>query len=243
MTEFALGGLDELFAESAGWTGGELVGFDTETTGTDPFKDRIVTAAIVGPGDMRRTWLVNPGVPIPPGAAAVHGVTDERAQAEGRAPADVLPEIAGALSAAVAAGTPVVVYRAGFDLTMLACELRRNSLPEPDWDAMIVLDPYVLDKQADRYRKGKRTLSDVTAHYGVSLEGAHSADADATATVELCRVIGSRHAAIGGMALRKLHDAQADWHAEDAAGLERFFRSKGREENVDQRWPLRLDPS
>ncbi|MEV0647621.1 exonuclease domain-containing protein [Phytomonospora sp. NPDC050363] len=241
MTEFALGGLDELFAESAGWTGGELIGFDLETTGTDPFADRIVTAAVVGPGAMRRTWLVNPGVPIPPEASAVHGVTDERARTEGRPAPEVLPEIAGALVAAVESGIPVVVYRAGFDLTMLACELRRHGLPEPDWSAITVLDPYVLDKQADRYRKGKRTLSDVTAHYGVKLEGAHSADADATATVELCREIGRRHAVIGGMAVRKLHDAQADWHAADAAGLERYFRSKGREESVDQRWPLRLD--
>src|ERR1043165_3222838 len=99
MTEFALGGLDELFAESAGWATGDLVGFDLETTGTDPFEDRIVTAAIVGPGRMRRTWLVNPGVPIPPGASAVHGVTDERAQAEGRPSVEVLPEIVAALSA------------------------------------------------------------------------------------------------------------------------------------------------
>lgn len=238
MTDFTLGGLDELMAESDGWSTGDLLGFDLETTGTDPFEDRVVTAALVGP--TTRTWLIDPGVEIPEAAAAVHGVTTERARAEGAPAITALAEIAAALSQAIGEGTPIVVYRAGFDLTMLACELRRHGLAEPDWSAMVVLDPYVLDKEMDRYRKGKRTLTDVTAHYGVSLNGAHTADADAGAAVELCRAIGRRHPRVGGMEVTALHAAQRRWHASDAEGLERFFRSKGREEKVDRRWPMRL---
>lgn len=238
MTDFPLGGLDELMAESGGWSTGSLVGFDLETTGTDPFEDRIVTAALVGATS--RTWLLDPGVEIPAGAAAVHGVTTERARAEGTPAAEALAEISAELSSTVASGIPVVVYRAGFDLTMLACELRRHGLPEPDWDAMVVLDPYVLDKETDRYRKGKRTLTDVTAVYDIPLQRAHSADGDAGAAVELCRAIGRKHPRVGGMEATALHAAQVRWHAADAEGLERFFRSKGREERVDRRWPLRL---
>ena len=236
----ALGGIDELFAESSGWLSSDLLGFDLETTGVDPFTDRIVTAAVVC-GDERRTWLVDPGVDIPVEASAVHGVTTERARREGTPAPQAIREIGEAIAAAIDSKTPIVVYRAGYDLTMLACELRRHGLPEPDWASMTVLDPYVLDKQADKFRKGKRTLSDVTAVYGVELAGAHSADADAEAAVALCRAIGRRHGTISAMPVRRLHDLQSDWHAADAESLERFFRSKGRDEAVDRRWPLRLD--
>ncbi|MFM9597389.1 hypothetical protein ACKI1O_49625, partial [Streptomyces scabiei] len=62
--------------------------FDLETTGVDVVHDRIVTAH-VGVLDAdghvidARDWLADPGVPIPAGAAAIHGVTAERARAEG----------------------------------------------------------------------------------------------------------------------------------------------------------------
>ena len=48
-----------------------------------------------------------------------------------------------------------------------------------------VLDPRVLDKHIDPYRRGGRKLTDLCAHYKVALDGAHSADADAIAA---CRV-------------------------------------------------------
>lgn len=51
------------------WWQQPLVGFDLETTGTDPAVDRIVTAALVDTVGARRLsatgWLLDPGVPIP----------------------------------------------------------------------------------------------------------------------------------------------------------------------------------
>lgn len=56
--------------------------WDTETTGVDPVNDRIVTAAFIvrtpGMDDRPFTWIINPGVPIPPDTTEVHGVTDAK---------------------------------------------------------------------------------------------------------------------------------------------------------------------
>src|SRR4051812_5519587 len=74
-----------------------LAVIDLETTGTDTKVDRIVEVSVLklSPGGAhdRRTWLVNPGVPIPPEATAIHGISDDvgemptfRAIAPGLAP-------------------------------------------------------------------------------------------------------------------------------------------------------------
>ena len=58
-----------------------LVVFDLETTGVDTASDCIVEIGLVRllPDGSRehRSWLINPGRPIPPGASAVHGLTDD----------------------------------------------------------------------------------------------------------------------------------------------------------------------
>lgn len=226
------------------WFEGPLLGFDTETTGVAVDRDRIVQAALVsdtgqGPGgETARVWLINPGVPIPPGATRVHGITDEQAQAEGLAPAEALAEVAAALRAAVEGGVPVVAFRAGFDCTLLSYELERHGIEQPDWARMAIVDPSVLDKRVDRFRKGKRTLGVTAAQYGVPHSEAHSAAGDASATVALARAIGAMYPEVGGITPLELHASQVQWHAEDAASLEAYFRRKGRDEVVDRRWPL-----
>ena len=59
-----------------------------------------------------------------------------------------------------------------------------------------LVDPLVLDRHVDRYRKGKRTLSTVAAHYGVTLEGAHRAAGDAAATVGVARAIAKQYSKV-----------------------------------------------
>ncbi|GAA2300846.1 3'-5' exonuclease [Glycomyces scopariae] len=219
------------------WFEGPLLGFDTETTGVGVDKDRIVQAALVtGTGDL--VWLIDPGVPIPPGATRVHGITDERVKAEGRPAAEALAEVAAALRAAVDVGTPVVAFRAGFDCTLLSYELERHGIEQPAWERMSVIDPSVLDKRVDKYRRGKRTLGATSLHYGVVHDGAHSAAGDAAATVALARAIGALHPEVGDLTPQELHVSQIRWHAEDAASLEAYFKRKGRDEAVDRRWPL-----
>ena len=226
---------------------GRLAAFDLETTGPDPLEARIVTAAVTVSGgdqlDQPHGWLVNPGIEIPAGAIAVHGVTNEKAQAEGRLAAEAILEIVTVLAEQAAAEVPIVAFNARFDLTVLDRELRRNDLGDLEErlggsDLIRVLDPYVIDKQIDRYRRGKRTLGAVCEHYGIILEDAHTADADAVAAAAIMRHLGEVNAELGAMTLIDLHELQIDWAAEQAASLQAYFEGQGRSERVEGAWPL-----
>lgn len=178
------------------WAAGPYLSFDTETTGVDVEKDRIVTAAVVdirpGQEPRTRTWLVNPGIDIPAGATAVHGITTEMARADGIHPSVALDEISLEIETALASGVPLVIMNASYDLTLLDRELLRYKLGGlgerlGGYDAIRpVLDPMVLDREVDKYRKGQRTLSALCQHYKVSIGNAHDASADAIAS---CRVL------------------------------------------------------
>lgn len=235
----------------ASWYEGPLAAFDTETTGVDVETDRIVSAAVViqeAPGSRPRVsrWLVNPGVPVPAAATEVHGLTDEQVQRNGRWPAPVMYEIAEVLAEQARVGRPLVVMNAPFDLTLLDRELRRHRASSLsrwfDRNPLLVLDPRVLDKHLDRYRKGRRTLTDLCALYGVPLEAAHDAAADAVAALEVTRAVGRRFATrLERLSPGELHTLQAVWHAAQARGLETWFARNGSREAVDPAWPLRPD--
>ncbi|MHA6764529.1 3'-5' exonuclease [Streptacidiphilus sp. PAMC 29251] len=231
------------------WYEGPLASFDTETTGVDVEHDRIVTAALVvqdaaGGPVRRREWVADPGLPIPAGATEIHGLTDDWARRNGRPPRVVVEEIARALAETARAGLPLVIMNAPYDLTLLDRELRRHrgsSLAQYAASApLLVVDPRVLDRHLDRYRKGRRTLTDLCAHYGVELGAAHDAAADATAAMGLVRAIGARfETRLGAIGPAELHLRQAVWHAAQARGLQQWFTRSGSPERVDTSWPLR----
>ncbi|MEU9331636.1 3'-5' exonuclease [Streptomyces sp. NPDC048290] len=226
-----------------------LIGFDLETTGTDPREARIVTGAVVevraGQVLGHREWLADPGVPIPPDAVAVHGISTEHAMSHGRPADQVADALAAALTGQWSAGVPVVAYNAAFDLTLLSAELHRHGLPtlrerlggaEPG----PVIDPYTIDRWADRYRRGKRNLEAVCAEYGVPLDAAHNATADAVAAARLARAVAARHPKVALIGAAELHRRQVEWYAEWAADFQRFLRGKGDTEAVvDGVWPIR----
>ncbi|GAA2426095.1 3'-5' exonuclease [Streptomyces glaucus] len=232
-----------------GWHREPLIGFDLETTGTDPREARIVTGAVIEVRDgepvRRREWLADPGVEIPADAVAVHGISTERAAAEGR-PADrVADEIADVLVAYWTSGVPVVAYNAAFDLTLLSAELRRHALPSlrdrlGGAAPAPVIDPYTIDRSVDRYRRGKRTLEAVCAEYGVAFGTAHDAAADALAAARLARAIAGRHPEVAALGPAELHRRQIEWYAEWAADFQAFLRRKGDATAVvDGTWPVR----
>ncbi|MGW6416352.1 exonuclease domain-containing protein [Streptomyces sp. NPDC055055] len=229
------------------WHRKPLCGFDIESTGVDPEQDRIVTASVVRYGGGTPTegssWLADPGVEIPEEATGVHGVTTEHACAYGRPAAAVVEEITTALALAVTAGQPIVAMNAQFDLTMLDREARRYGVvPLTERVTPAVLDPRVLDKRVDRYRKGGRTLTDLCSHYVVQLDNAHSSEADATAACAVVWKIANRHRWIQQTRLLDLHAAQVEWAREQNAGLRDYFaRTAGKEEwaaGVRLEWPL-----
>lgn len=231
--------------EAPTWT--SVVGvFDLETTGIDVERDRIVTAH-VGLLDASGTvirahdWLADPGVEIPAGATAVHGITTERARAEGRTAGQVVSEVVEALRGLFDAGIPVVAYNAPYDFSLLKNEALRHGVP-----AILapspVIDPLVVDKRYDRYRRGKRTLSVVAEHYAVQLDGAHEASADAIAAGRVAQALADRFAPWLPPTAAELHTRQIGWARAQAESLTEYFIREGRldpDDAVDGSWPIR----
>ncbi|MFE3378811.1 exonuclease domain-containing protein [Streptomyces anulatus] len=229
------------------WHRKPLFGFDLETSGIDPEVDRIVTASTVryggGAPTSGRSWMADPGVEIPEEATGVHGVTTAHAQQYGRPAAAVIEEVTTSLALAVAAGMPIVAMNAQFDLTLLDREARRHRVrPLFERVAPRVLDPRVLDKRVDRYRRGGRTLTDLCRHYVVQLDDAHTAEADATAACAVTWKIAHRSRWLPRLSLDELHHEQVGWAREQAEGLRDYFaRTEGKEEwaaGVRLEWPL-----
>jgi DNA polymerase-3 subunit epsilon len=201
--------------------------FDLETTGIDVETCRIVSAyvgVIDEAGEARGvSWLADPGVEIPAGATAVHGISTEHARAEGRDAGEVVAEIIAVLRALLGQGVPVTIYNAPYDLTLLNREAVRHGV-EPLESPAPIIDPLVLDRALDRYRPGKRTLTAAAEHYGVELTDAHDAKADAVAAGRLAQVLADRFAHLLGHDLDVLHRRQTEWCADHAAGFEEYMR-------------------
>ncbi len=236
-------------AWASSWAEGPLVGFDTETTGVDVARDRIVTAAVVlrvpGMSTDVRTWLIDPGVEIPAEAAAIHGVTTEHAREHGVAPVVALEQIATELAAHLRAGIPVVAYNAAFDLSLLDAELTRHglpTLPERLGRAVVpVLDPLVLDRWQDRYRPGKRRLGDLVRHYGIETadDDLHNADVDVLATLDVLDALVRRFPDLAALTLDDLHHAQVGAHHAWARSFNEWRASQGHEgPGASLHWPV-----
>ncbi|MEU3832241.1 3'-5' exonuclease [Streptomyces microflavus] len=230
------------------WHQGPLVGFDLETTGTDVETDRIVTAALVrlepdGTVTEQRTWLLDPGVAIPEQASAIHGIGTDHARKHGARAASAVEEIAHAVAGVLRSGVPLVVMNARYDLSLLdrecgrygldSVEERIGGVPSP------VIDPLVIDKHVDKYRKGKRALQALCEHYGVTLSDAHDATADAVAAVRVVRQMGERHRPVSTLPPAELHALQVRAAAEQSASLQAYLRRTANPAAVvEQAWPV-----
>jgi DNA polymerase III subunit epsilon len=227
------------------WSGAVGV-FDLETTGVDVTCDRIVTAHVgmldaTGAAVQAHDWLADPGVAIPSGATAVHGITTEHARRHGRPAGEVVAEVVTTLRALLDTGVPVVAYNAPYDFSLLKHEAVRHGV-EPITAPSPVIDPLVVDKAYDRYRRGKRTLEVVAAHYAVRLEGAHDASADAIAAGRVAQALAERFADTLPATAAELHTKQVGWARAQAQSLTEYFISIGRldaDDHVDGRWPIR----
>ncbi len=154
---------------------------DTETTGLDPERDRIValaarrltgaTFAETPPLDLR----INPQVPIPAASTAIHGLGDADV-ADQPDFAAIAPEIATFVS-----GQVVVGHHIGFDLTMLAKESERVNWP---WQRPPSLDTGLL-ATALNPDLPDNSLETIATWLGVDLGPRHTAlgDVDTTAAI------------------------------------------------------------
>jgi DNA polymerase-3 subunit epsilon len=214
--------------------------FDLETTGRNSRAARIVTASITvvdGGGNVitEREWLADPGVEIPQEASDVHGITTAKARAEGRPAAEVTREVAATLQELFDDGVPVIAFNASYDFTVLAAESARHGVPQ--LSRFPVLDPYVMNKQVDRYRKGKRTLGALCEEYGVDLENAHTSAADALATLRVLDAMAGKFPKLH-MPASQLHQLQVDWAAAQAADFQSYLRRSKPTAVIEGDWPV-----
>lgn len=239
---------DELFEIPADenlpdWVNQPIAVFDLETTGLDHSASRIVTACaalIDSEGKIlgsNREWLADPGIEIPLEASSVHGITTQFAKDNGAPLEKVVTEILKTLGGYFRDGIPVVAYNAPYDFTILRNHAQIFGL---DWPVELIpiIDPLVIDKKVDRYRSGKRRLEIVAAHYGVPLDDAHNATADAVAAGRIAQAIGRKFASALPPTAFELHTAQISWARESDESFAEFMRKSGKPDFVVQPgWP------
>jgi DNA polymerase-3 subunit epsilon len=245
-----------------GWHAGRMAPFDLETSDKDPEHARICQAyvGLVGGGldlvDLCEV-LVDPGVPMPDEAYAIHGFSTEYLAEHGEMPGIAIDIIAANVSSAVREGVPLVGHNIRYDLTVLDRECRRHRLPTvPDRTGgrlEPVIDTQILSKHVDQYRRrvseeqGAQVLKTCAVAFGVPWDedGAHGARYDALIAARVAWRIGQiaalplrerpnaqgrRREAFTDVAvgLPELHQAQVRWAAEQDAGLAAYFRDQGR---------------
>ncbi len=222
----------------------KLATFDLETTGIDVRSSRIVTAnlSVLGPdGDVieRQDWLADPGIEIPPQASAVHGISTETARSKGRPAVEVVTEVVREVGKVLESGLALTVFNAPYDLTLLNFEARRHGIA-PIADPKPVIDPLVIDREMDRFRKGKRTLEVSAAIYGVTLSDAHDAGADAIAAGRIAQKFAKTFPELEGLTALELHERQAAWSRRQSESFADYMR---RTRDPDFResagWPLK----
>lgn len=154
---------------------------DTETTGLDVARDRIVSIGavrLVGGRMYRATSfdrLVNPGVAIPPGSTAIHGITPAMV-ADAPSFAEVYPALERLM-----AGTVVVGHQIAFDLAVLRAECARHGCA---WSEPRSLDTALL-AAALLPHAGGASLDAVARELGVGTHGRHTALGDSLVTAEV----------------------------------------------------------
>jgi len=176
------------------WWEGPLLSLDFETTTADPLSAVPVSVAfglvdVGGHFDAWVTALVDPERAIPAAATAIHGITSEAARA-GQPRRAVVAAIAKRLSDnATRERLPLVIYNVPFDWPVFILEAERAGIPLPHGQPLI--DPLLLDRCLERYRKGSRKLADVARRWGVALRRgqAHTAGADVVAAVQTARAL------------------------------------------------------
>ena len=197
-----------------------LAFIDLETTGLDPRHDRILEISVmkvllpgsdgVAPEPIVRTQRLNPGMPIPPGATAVHGISDDDV-----AGAPTFNEVASTWLALLSDCDFAGFGVRRFDLPLLLCEFRRAGLK------FEIADRAVIDGKDIFHHKEPRTLKAAYTFYGAGeLVDAHSAEADMRASRDVLVAQLERYADLPDdvASLGRIGAPQADPDAVDGEG-------------------------
>lgn len=171
------------------WKEEPILFLDTETTGINPDQDRIVelAMALMLDGEVRWSYvtLVNPQMPIPEGAAAVHKIHDEDV-VDAPTFADLMEMVGLCIDYRLCGA-----YNAPFDKNILANEFQRCGVAfdKPFWfDPLVVVRHFVTIRA-----RGVHRLENVAARLGIELgEAAHTAAADTIAAGKVMHYYASK---------------------------------------------------
>ncbi len=158
----------------------DYVIFDVETTGLKPedghgvvelAAQRVHGRQVVDVFDS----LVNPGVKIDKEAEAVHGISNDQVQKEGKSIMEVIPSFV-----LFASGATLVAHNIGFDLGFINKHLKDLNLPA-------ISNPTIDTLQLARSKVvvGSYSLMYLARHFSISQPKAHRAMADVEVTREL----------------------------------------------------------
>lgn len=215
--------------------------FDAETTGIDVHEDRIVQwfmATADAEGNLLDTWqwFLDPGIPIPEEASAVHGLTNEWLAENGMQAPTALDDIRLIFLENI--DLIHVAFNMAFDLSILDAEFKRHGITDSFGqymkDKARLVDGLVIDRHNDKYRKGKRTLAAQADHYGVEYdaESLHDARVDveltAKVTVKVLEKFGTPSTS-----------EQAAWYRGWAENFQEYLRRSDPDAIVDSEWPLK----
>lgn len=238
-----------------GWVDLPWLAFDTETTGVSYDDSLILSSALV---NIRDPNAPNPCVstvdyldhgledPIP--AGHIHKLTAGFLAANGTDPAQTLEAICLVMAAVIGPEQPLVGMNVTFDLTMLDRNCRRYGVtPLTDRCEVYAVDPYVLDKLVEPFRKGKRNLERLAKEIYLvpwNEDGAHTAEADAVAAARVAYRIGRLYPALGALEPAQLHQFQVEWKRDQDRSFADYRRKKGDPTvGIDGCWPLKpYDP-
>jgi DNA polymerase-3 subunit epsilon len=149
---------------------------DLETTGFDPLADRVVEIAVVvfsGGREVRRdNWLVDPCIPIPAEATAVHGISNEDVAGK-----PYWHEVAKMAQQAIGEAIPCA-YNSKFEDSFFP--------QQSPW-----IDPLVWSRELDSHERVHK-LEVACKRYGIAVAKAHRAWADAEATGKLLYALAPR---------------------------------------------------
>ncbi|GAC1380703.1 MAG: 3'-5' exonuclease [Ginsengibacter sp.] len=168
-----------------------LVFIDLETTGINLATDRIVEIAIVklnpDGSKVEKQKLINPGIPIPKTASAIHGITDEKVK-----DAPTFKQVANELKQFIDHSDLSGYNSNRFDIPLLVEEFLRAGIE------LEMTTRRMVDVQQIFHMNEKRTLEAAYKFYcNKELTDAHSAAADASATWEVLIAQTERYSHIG----------------------------------------------
>ena len=181
------------------FVGEKVLAFDLETTGVSTNNDRIVQFALIGTLEdgtpVNREQVVKPGIRIPYDASQIHGIFNE--DVRDKPPlSEVADELAELIEGAILVGHNV----RSFDYAMLKTEFLRMGRLAPQPKA--IMDTLELVRRLRLPRP--HNLGALCRRHGIRLEAAHTAAADAAATMLLFWRLSVEHAAVFRRSLPEL---------------------------------------